>query len=132
GNTLNIFMLVDRLTPYKEILFNAFIDAFEGEVNIDFNFYNYDIRKFEKLILANIGYYNYYVIMPHFNEDVSHILEKIPADKLLLLNSFAHNLKGKIAAVYQNFRKDVFVGYIKSFSLLRINKPLLLESFVSF
>ena len=92
GNTLNIFMLVDRLTPYKEILFNAFIDAFGGEVNIDFNFYNYDIRKFEKLILSNIGYYNYYVIMPHFNEDVSHILEKIPADKLLLLNSFAHNL----------------------------------------
>lgn len=118
-NKLNIFILADRLTPYKEILFNSFIDAFEKEVNIDFNFYNYDIRKFEKLILASIGHYNYYVIMSHFNEDVSYILETIPSDRLLLLNIIPNNLNGKYAAVYQNFQKDVYQSLKQGIELIR-------------
>ncbi len=124
ANKLNIFILADRLTPYKEILFNTFVDSFEKEVNIDFNFYNYDIRKFEKLILASIGNYNYYVIMPHFNEDVSYILEQIPSDKLLLLNIMPNNLNGKYAAVYQNFEKDVYQSLEQGIELIKKYKTI--------
>jgi len=126
SDKLNIFFLADRLTPYTEVLFNSFIDAFGQEVNVDFNFYNFDIRKFEKLIIANIGYYNYYVIMPHFNEDVSHILDQIPDDKLLLLNSITHNLTGKYAAVYQNFKKDVYQSLEQGMELIKKYKSLTL------
>ncbi|MCK9414362.1 MAG: GntR family transcriptional regulator [Prolixibacteraceae bacterium] len=123
-NKLNIFILADRLTPYKEILFNSFVDSFVKEVNIDFNFYNYDVRKFEKLISASIGYYNYYVVMTHFNEDVSYILEQIPSDKLLLLNIMPNNLNGKYAAVYQNFKKDVYQSLKQGIELIRKYKTI--------
>lgn len=123
-NKLNIFILADRLTPYKEILFNTFVDSFEKEVNIDFNFYNYDIRKFERLISASIGHYNYYVIMSHFNEDVSYILEKIPSDKLLLLNTMPNNVNGKYAAVYQNFKKDVYQSLEQGIELIQKYKTI--------
>jgi DNA-binding transcriptional regulator YhcF (GntR family) len=124
ANKLNIFILADRLTPYKEILFNSFVDAFDKDVNIDFNFYNYDIRKFEKLIYASIGHYNYYVIMSHFNEDVSYLLEQIPSDKLLLLNIMPNNLFGKYAAVYQNFKKDVYQSLEQGIDLVRKYKTI--------
>lgn len=126
ANKINIFILADRLTAYKEILFNSFIDSFEKDVNIDFNFYNYDLRKFEKLISANIGYYNFYVIMPHFNEDISYILEQIPSDKLLLLNTLPNNFNGKYAAVYQNFKKDVYNSLVKGIELIRKYKSITL------
>lgn len=118
-DTISIFMLVDRLTHYKEILYNTFIGEFDPNVSIDFNFYNYDLRKFEKLISANLGYYNYYVVMAHFNEDVSHILGRIPPNQLIILNQQVPNLTGKYAAVFQNFRRDIYRSIEKALSLLR-------------
>jgi len=126
SNTQSIFVLVDRVTHYKEILYNTFMDEFDRNVTIDFNFYNYDLRKFEKLILANLGYYNYYVIMPHFNEDVSPILSQIPADKLIILNQQVPGLTGKYAAVFQNFRKDVYESLEKALPLIRKYRSLTL------
>lgn len=124
--TLNIFILADRLTSYKEILFHSFMREFDADVTIDFNFHNYNYKKFEKLLLANLGYYNYYVVMPHFLEDAAPLLQQIPLDKLLLLDALPESLNSKFAAVYQNFYQDVFQSFEAGMHLFRKYKSVIL------
>jgi len=126
--TLNIFILADRLTSYKEILFHAFMHEFDADVTIDFNFHNYNYKKFEKLLLANLGYYNYYVVMPHFHEDTAPLLQQVPLDKLLLLDALPENMNGKFTAVYQNFYQDVFHSFEEGMHLFKKYKSVILVS----
>ena len=48
--------------------------------------------------------------MPHFNQDVSKILAKIPERKLIVLDKSVPKLDGKFAAVYQDFERDIYTG----------------------
>ena len=76
---------MDALTPYKEILLENILESL-GEVTTHTLFLHYhDIKLFENLINDNLGKYNHYIILPHFNMSVSNILSKIPKDKLLIL-----------------------------------------------
>lgn len=115
---LNIFLLVDILNQYKEILYNSFIESFEPQATIDIYFHQYNLKRFEKLIVENLGYYNYYVIMPHFNVDISEILRQIPPDKLILIDNEMKNLRGKHSSVYQNFKDDIYQSLKTGFPLL--------------
>jgi DNA-binding LacI/PurR family transcriptional regulator len=48
--------------------------------------------------------------MPHFNEDVTKILTKIPERKLIIIDKSVPALKGKYAAVFQDFEADIYRG----------------------
>lgn len=105
--SLNIFLLFDTINAYKETLYQAFIAALPMDSQCSIFFHHHNLAQFESLIRSSIGKYNYYVIMPHFDEDVSGILESIPSDKLLLLDKDVPKFRGECAGVYQDFRKDI-------------------------
>lgn len=105
-----VFLLFDRMNAYKEILYDAILQNLNPGIEVDVFFHHYDIKRFEKLIRENLGKYSYYCVMPHFNEDVSKILTKIPERKLIILDKPVPTLKGKYAAVYQNFEEDIYHG----------------------
>ncbi|HRH59114.1 MAG TPA: hypothetical protein PL045_00980 [Chitinophagaceae bacterium] len=83
---LNIFVLFDTFNAYKEILYQAFKTALPQDARCSIFFHHYDISQFGHLIHNSIGKYNFYVIMPHFDKDVSNIINIIPKEKLLLLD----------------------------------------------
>lgn len=105
-----VFLLFDRMNAYKEILYDAILHNLNPDIEVDVFFHHYDIKRFEKLIRENLGKYSFYAIMPHFNEDVSKIISKIPERKLIILDKSVPMLKGKYAAVYQNFEDDIYSG----------------------
>jgi len=107
---IRVFLLFDRMNAYKEILHDSIIHNLNPGIEMDVFFHHYDIKRFEKLIRENLGKYSYYAVMPHFNEDVSKILAKIPERKLIVLDKSVSELKGKYAAVYQDFENDIFNG----------------------
>ena len=121
---LNIFILFDTFNAYKEILYSAFKEALPSNTHCSIFFHHYDITLFKNLIKNNIGKYNYYVIMPHFDEDVSKIINLIPKEKLLLIDKDVANLKGDHAAVYQDFEIDVFNALKQGLQLLKKYKSL--------
>jgi len=121
---LNIFVLFDTFNAYKEILYQAFKEALPADAHCSIFFHHYDLLQCKKLIKNNVGKYNFYVIMPHFDEDVSHILSMIPKDKLLLLDKDAQKLDGNYAAIYQDFEKDVRTALHSGLQLLRKYKGL--------
>jgi DNA-binding transcriptional regulator YhcF (GntR family) len=108
--SLNIFVLFDTFNAYKEVLYNAFKAALPAGTQFSIFFHHYNIKQFEQLIHDNLGNYNYYVIMPHFDTDISAIINTIPRDKLLLLDKDVHDLKNAYTAVFQDFENDILNG----------------------
>ena len=105
-----VFLLFDRMNSYKEVLYDSILQNLKPEIELDVFFHHYDIKRFEKLIRENLSRYNLFAILPHFNEDVSKILSKIPEHKLIVIDKSVPDLKGKYAAVYQEFEEDVYNG----------------------
>lgn len=108
-----IFLLFNKLSTHKKIIYDAFVAAFGDEATIDFYIYNNDYRLFKKLVLNSSEDYSSYVIVPHFleGEEYAHaVINSIPKDKLLLLDKKLAGVKGEYAAVYENFEKDIYTA----------------------
>jgi DNA-binding transcriptional regulator YhcF (GntR family) len=107
-NQLNIFLLFDTLNSYKEVLYNSLKSSLPRDAQFSIFFHHYNKTLFTSLIQNNLGNFNYYIIMPHFDEDLSDIVDAVPRDKLLLIDKDIPKLSGAYAAVYQDFENDVF------------------------
>jgi DNA-binding transcriptional regulator YhcF (GntR family) len=126
---LNIFILFDTLNAYKENLYYAFKESLPAGTQLHLYFHHYDKQLFASLIDNSLGRYNYYVIMPHFNEDVTQIVARIPADKLVIIDKEMEGITGEYISVYQNFEQDVFSALSSGLELLeRYDKLTLILS----
>ena len=72
---LKIFLLFDVMNSYKEVLYTSFLSSLGPNYQVDIFFHYYNLKVFDQLINNNLNKYGYYVIMPHFNEDVSAIVK---------------------------------------------------------
>lgn len=109
--TLKIFLLFNKLSAHKKIIYDAFIAALGEYVVIDFYIYNNDFGLFKKLLAGRKEDYSHYVIIPHFlegGEHASEIINAIPGDKLVLLDKKLPGIRGEYAAVYENFEQDIY------------------------
>jgi DNA-binding transcriptional regulator YhcF (GntR family) len=104
---LKIFLLFDVMNGYKEVLYRSFLNGLGSDYQVDIFFHYYNLKVFNQLISNNISKYGFYVIMPHFNEDISKYLKQIPPEKLLIIDKDLISGVGNYAAVFQNFEKDV-------------------------
>ena len=114
-----IFLLFDRMTAYKEILYEAFRNELGEDAEIQVFFHHYDFHRFEKLIRENIGKFSNYVIMPHLNGNIKKIMDRIPEKKLVFIDNFPSYLKTNANAVYQNFYTDMYNALSDRISELR-------------
>lgn len=126
-----VFLLFDRMNSYKEILYDAIHDNLNPGIEMDVFFHHYDLKRFEKLIRENLGKYSFYCVMPHFNEDVSKILAKISERKLIVLDKDVPALKGKYAAVFQDFGNNIYNGLASQRDRLCKYKRFVFSSSVS-
>ena len=116
---LNVLVLFDTLNAYKEMLYDALKAALPPEAVINVFFHHYNLTLFDSLIRNNLGRYTAYVVMPHFNEDVSEVVGLIPADKLLLIDQTIPSLPGDFMAVYQDFERDIYTALTAALTRLR-------------
>lgn len=117
--TQKVFLLFDELNAFKEDLYNSFLNEMKDDVQVDIFFHHFNFDLFTKLIYDNIGAYNYYVIMPANFKNTAEVLEKLPDDKVYILDQTSDELK-KYPAVYQNFEKDILKSLNQA--LVHINK----------
>lgn len=125
-NQLNVFLLFDTLNAYKETLFYALKETLPANTQLSLFFHHYDRELFESYIQNSQGKFNYYVVMPHFNEDVSESLKRIPLDKLLVIDKAVPQLEGDYAAVFQDFESDIFAALESGLDLLKPYRKLTL------
>jgi DNA-binding transcriptional regulator YhcF (GntR family) len=116
---LRIFLLFDVMNGYKEVLYRSLLKSLGPDYQVDIFFHYYNLKVFDQLIANNINKYGFYVIMPHFNEDVSENVKKIPREKLLIIDKDIESLGNDHAAIFQNFESDVYKALEKALPLLR-------------
>jgi len=111
GQHLKIFLLFNKLSPHKKIIYDAFAASLSEMASIDFYIYNNDFAIFKRLIEKSKNDYTHYVIVPHFlygGENAHEIINTIPKDKLILLDKLVPGVDGSYAAIYENFEKDIY------------------------
>jgi DNA-binding LacI/PurR family transcriptional regulator len=108
---LRIFLLFNKLSTHKKIIYDAFVQSIGKDAVIDFYIYNNDFSLFRKLLANKREDYHYYVIIPHFldgGENAHKMINALPKERLLLLDQLLPGVNGKFAAVYENFEKDIY------------------------
>lgn len=108
---LKIFLLFNKLSAHKKIIYDAFVTSIGEDVSIDFYIYNNDFTIFKKLIQNKKADYSHYVIIPHFVESgelAYEVINTIPKDKLILLDKKISGVEGNYSAIYENFEKDIY------------------------
>lgn len=122
-----IFLLFNKLSAHKKIIYDAFAAAMGDNVFIDLFIYNSDFGLFKKL-LANVkNEYSYYVIIPHFTEggeNAHEIINAIPKGKLILLDRTMQGITGEYGAVYENFSEDIYSALLKAKTQLEKYKTI--------
>lgn len=114
---IKIFLLFNKLSVHKKIIYDSFVAALGDDALIDFYIYNNDFSIFKKLILNKRTEYSHYVIIPHFvegGEDAHQIINTIPTEKLILLDKKVPGVVGNYSAVYENFEKDIYRALIQA------------------
>ena len=111
-----VLVLFDRLTVYKQILFNALEDRLGDKAEIAIHTHNQSLDLLEYYLDNNLDLFDYYVVTPHFPLDPESerrtikLIKRIPNRKLILLDRLLPNFPGRYGAVYQDFENDVYDG----------------------
>ena len=117
-----ILLLFNKISNYKKVIYNSFSQTCGKKATIDLKIYHSNTRLFSDIIEASLGEYDYYVIMPHFYENVDEaykIIEKIPSEQLFVLDKDLPCSNISYSAVYQDFKKDIFDALESGLSTLR-------------
>ncbi|MDN3663926.1 MULTISPECIES: GntR family transcriptional regulator [Algibacter] len=115
---LKILFLVNKLSSYKMRIYNSFLDRIGVNSKIDLVIYHCDEFVFLNTLKNNKSGYDYYVIMPHFKtdklqhasytEEALRAINSIPKNKLIILDNLMLPIEKDVAAVYQEFDKDIY------------------------
>ena len=124
---LKIFLLFNKLSAHKKIIYDSFAAALGHQALIDFYIYNNDFSLFKKLLNGRKEDYSHYVIIPHFiegGENAHELINSIPKEKLVLLDKKIPGIEGEYAAVYENFERDIFEALQEAREQLRKYKTI--------
>lgn len=118
-----IFVLFDELNAFKEQIYNAFLQAMEGQAQIDIFFHHFNAGMFRKLINENNGNYSKYIIMPTNLPLAASMIQALPANDVFILDQTNEALRD-YPSVHQDFAIDMYNGLEKAEPLLRRYRKL--------
>ncbi|RKD19536.1 transcriptional regulator [Pelobium manganitolerans] len=108
---IKVFLLFNKLSAHKKIIYDSLVSSLGPDAVIDFYIYNNDYALFKKTIQNRRADYTHYVIVPHFLEggnNAHEIINTLPKDKLILLDKQLAGIRGEYASIYENFEEDIY------------------------
>lgn len=109
--SIKVFLLFNKLSAHKKIIYDAFVASLGEEASVDFYIYNNDLTLFKRFLNNRKEDYSHYVIIPHFiegEEFAKEVINTIPKNRLLLLDKKIPGIDGEFAAAYENFEKNIY------------------------
>jgi DNA-binding transcriptional regulator YhcF (GntR family) len=123
--TNKVLLMLDVYSPFKDVLYNAFVSNLPKNYKVDLVFHFYNEHLFETVINDSLGRYNHYVVMNFNNEFLHESIRRIDPGKLLLLD-LGDFSKGGYPFVCQDFGRSVYESLLKNASLLKKYNKLVL------
>lgn len=103
-----VLLVFDRLTAYKEELYESFKDALQKDGSEQIFFHHNNLKMFQTIIDGSIGDYSEYVIMPIDHPDAFTTIGKLPASKVFILDQGRKQYKDLYPYVCQDFERDIY------------------------
>lgn len=116
---LRVFFMLDKMTTFKDELYHAFYDNLIEYGEIDVYFHHHNFKLFQQLIENNLQSYTHFVIVTYLEGDVGAVLQKIPSDKLIILDALEKSMGEEYASVYQDFENDIYHSLNEASDLLQ-------------
>ncbi len=129
GTPGRILLIFNKISNYKKLIYNSFVQTMGNKAIVDLKIHNFDTQLFEQLITEHIDEYDYFVLMPHFNDaadDIYSIIKKIPVEKLIFLDKDLPFTFSKYASVCQDFKSDIFNALESGLHLIKKYKKIIL------
>ncbi len=123
-NEEKVFVLFDEMNAFKEDLYNSLVNSLKGKASVDVYFHHFNYKVFKNLIAESTGKYTSYIIMPATFDNISHLLSKLPADKVYILDRFKKELRN-YSVVYQNFELDFYDALVEGSNLVKKYRRLI-------
>ncbi len=122
-----VFLLFDKLTAYKETLYDSFKDAFKGKGTEQIFFHYNNPQVFRTLIDAARGQFTEYIVMPIADEAALEALKLLDGSRIYILDQGRSRFGNEYPGVYQNFEQDIRNAFAENADLLdKYSKIILL------
>lgn len=105
---MRIFLLFDKMTPFKQKIYEAFVEQIGEEGLVDIFFHHHNIQLFRSLVGQNLSSYTHFVLVTFFKEPCTDVLNLIPPEKRLILDNYEKDLNGEQRVLFQDFQKDIY------------------------
>jgi DNA-binding transcriptional regulator YhcF (GntR family) len=125
-----VLVLFDRLSTYKQVVFNALFENLHANTEVAIRLHNQDIELFEYFIEENLKRYDFFIIAANFplkseiHKRVLKALRKIPNRQLILIDRQVEDLPGNYGAAYQDFGNDAYDGLKQGAEIFRNYRKL--------
>jgi len=103
-----VLLVFDRLTSYKEELYDSFKETLKKVGSEQIFFHHNNLKMFQTIIEGANGDYSEYVIMPVDHADAIPIIGKLPSNKVYILDQGRKQFKKTYPYVCQDFEKDIY------------------------
>lgn len=123
---IKVALIFNKLSNYKRSIYYSFVETLGGKAGVDVFIYNYNIQNFKDIIANQLTNYDYFVILPQFDDedaDVASVIKTIPKEKVLLIDRNLDSLKN-YPLVYQEFEKDIQAALDEGIELIRKYKKI--------
>lgn len=111
-----VLVLFDKLSIYKEVLYNSLVEELGEDADITILTHNQNLELFTYYLDTCLDKFDYYVITPHFPLDeksqsiATKLISRIPNRKLIMVDHWLQSYTGNYGAVYQDFENDIYEG----------------------
>ena len=124
-----ILLIFNKLSDHKKAIYNSFKKKLGDSCCVDLQIHHSDDKTLEKIVIENLGKYDYYVIMPHLKdetESVKTLLNRIPKEKLFLINKDMEGITGSYGCVYEDFEMDILLALKSGIERIKKYKKLIM------
>lgn len=124
-----ILLVFNKLSDHKKTIYNSFVKQLAPSATVDLQIHHCDSKMLEKIIIESLGKYDYYVIMPHLTDETESVraaINKIPKDRLLMLNKDISGVEGEYACVFEDFELDIHQALYTGIEKIRKYRKLYL------
>ena len=125
-----VLVLFDKLSIYKEVLFNSLAEELGDKADLTILTHNQNLELFTYYLDTSLDKYDFYVISPHFPLDdrtqaaATKLIARVPNRKLIMVDHWLRSYTGNYGAVYQDFENDVYDGLKQGLDKLKASSYL--------
>ena len=102
-----VFLMLNNLTPYMEVLYNSFMAELEGKAKVEVFFHHNNIEMFKDIIDKSYGNYYTYLVKGFEHEEVEAVLERFSDDELLVLDR-REGINETRSYIAQSYEEDFY------------------------